>query len=806
MNFINFIFLQLMDKEVCGIDYPKQMLNFPEAKEDGFEFDPYYIPDVVVVDQSSKTEESDEEPEDEGEEDFVPEGQTSGAVSEDDEQDVKGVDVDRLKYGVSQLIEEYRAKDPLNHSLSDICVLTETRPMANAITEYLNDCDIKAAGINITTIFTDNDIHRLASLIICLGNSCRDEYMLGVLLAPFEFSNFTFEEIAHINAFLMAIKIDLKISLIDRLRLYYANADEESEGELYLRTEHFLDTFDDLRSFAMTSSIASTAEEIFKKTHIKATMNYKSGNCNKINLFQSWLVSNFGRFGTDISGISAELEQMKIKLKDGASVETRDSDPDMVTVMNVHKSKGLEFKYVIYVLRPRKRHSDNSISGIWFDDKDGWCSDWYDQDALCRKTSIEMILKNEDISIEDNSELMRLLYVALTRAQNKLSIVMCADSKGGKNNKLFNAARDNAGLMAYPELKRRETVLRCKTGGTLYFLLLALMRSPYWNNELSMRFGEAGITCPDALTPVDKDTFKNLLDDNDPVTVRLMAPMDVEYIPQEDEEEYEDADEEYPSGFDNDFDDQDSPEDQIPDFDDEEFEEDQFDSPKIGEYQYQRECEIPFKVSVTAVSSGNFTKTTHVDMNIRSREEYGQGRKYLSSAAKGTILHILMRVAEPADILSDYEGTVDSLIGEGFFTGADPASVRKVASEFKDGVISFFASDMGRRLEKADSNNLAKYEYPLVFSVYTDPDSPDKGSVLVQGIADLVFAEDDGLVLLDYKTDNLPGMNEEQREEEARKRHSVQIDSYAAAFTKSGRKVSEKWIYLVRYSQFVKIL
>ena len=49
-------------------------------------------------------------------------------------------------------------------------------------------------------------------------------------------------------------------------------------------------------------------------------------------------------------------------------------------------------------------------------------------------------------------------------------------------------------------------------------------------------------------------------------------------------------------------------------------------------------------------------------------------------------------------------------------------------------------------------------------------------------------------------------MNEVQREEEARKRHSVQIDSYAQAFAKSGKKVKEKWIYLVRYSQFVRIL
>lgn len=177
----------------------------------------------------------------------------------------------------------------------------------------------------------------------------------------------------------------------------------------------------------------------------------------------------------------------------------------------------------------------------------------------------------------------------------------------------------------------------------------------------------------------------------------------------------------------------------------------------------------------------------------------------LSSAAKGTILHILMRAAQPDEILADYEACVDRLIEEGFFNGADPAVVRKTCLEMKRGVTDFYNSDIGRRLDLADRNNVARYEYPLVFSVYTDSSRSDSGSVLVQGIADLVFEEDGGFVILDYKTDRLDDMDMEERDEEARARHSVQINSYAAAFAKSGKHVKERWVYLVRYSQFVKI-
>ena len=801
LNFINFIFLQLMDKEVSGIDYPKQMLHFPESKV--CDFDPYYIPDVLVVDEdylSFDAEEGSDEEEgsgSEGEDDAS--GQEAEKATADDElTDPSGKDVISLKNGIEYLIRDYIAKDPVNHKLSDICVLTETRSMANAVTEHLNDYGIDAAGINITMIFTDNDIHRLASLIIVLGNSLRDEYMLGVLLAPFEFTNFTLDEIAHINAYLQSRGSDLKINLIDRIRIYRETADEDSEGELYLRVEHFLDTFDDLRSFAMTSSIASTAEEVFKKTHIKATIEDNYGNTAKINLFKNWLTSNFKRYGTDISGISSELEQMKIKFSDGTSVETRDSEPDKVTVMNVHKSKGLEYKYVILVVKPRRRQSDSSISGICFDDKDGWYSDWYDEDELCRKTSFEMRIKNEDITVEDNSELMRLLYVALTRAQDKLSIVMTADSKGGKSNNMYKTAAENAALMAAPEVKRRETVLRAKTGGIFYFLLLALMRSPYWNNAVAERFGEAGLVCEDPDCITDRDTFGELLDDHDPVCVRVPSEADLydlrpveeypddELFGEEDPENIPDMD--LYGGDDEDGADEDP---ELPD--------------RIAEYRYQSETEIPFKVSVTSASTGKFTSTTHVDMNIRSRSEYGGGNKMLSSAAKGTILHVLMRAAQPDEILSDYETAVDKLINEGFFNGADSATVRKTCLEMKQGVVDFYNSDIGRRLDIADRNSAAKYEYPLVFSIYTDPGDPDSGSVLVQGIADLVFEEDDGFVILDYKTDSLPDMDDEEREDEARARHSVQISSYAAAFAKSGKKIKEKWVYLVRYSQFVRI-
>ena len=79
---------------------------------------------------------------------------------------------------------------------------------------------------------------------------------------------------------------------------------------------------------------------------------------------------------------------------------------------------------------------------------------------------------------------------------------------------------------------------------------------------------------------------------------------------------------------------------------------------------------------------------------------------------------------------------------------------------------------------------------------------------LVQGIIDLVYEADQGFVIVDYKTDRYdeteaPGKDE--RAALAKDKHAFQLDSYAAAFEAAGRKVTGKYLYLVRYGEFVEV-
>ena len=79
---------------------------------------------------------------------------------------------------------------------------------------------------------------------------------------------------------------------------------------------------------------------------------------------------------------------------------------------------------------------------------------------------------------------------------------------------------------------------------------------------------------------------------------------------------------------------------------------------------------------------------------------------------------------------------------------------------------------------------------------------------LVQGIIDLVYEGDDGWVVVDYKTDRYSekeAKTKEERADLARSKHAFQLDSYSAAYEAAGRKVSKKYLYLVRYGEFVEV-
>ncbi len=788
LAFVNHIFEQSMTRDAAEVEYSaKQRLNYPDnspSEDQGEEG----LPRVLIVNGdgagsfvNAREEGSDEE------NGSSKEGRHDTASYGDDEAQPLDSKIKALCIGVEKEIRTYMSRfdpeaDDYASHYGDICVLTSIRSEAEVIAMYLTSHGLPATGRVTTSVFGDLDIRGIIGFIICLGNSLRDEYLAGVLLAPYKNTNFTVNDLAVVQAWILGNRPWLqKENLINRLRVYA----EAETGSLAERFRSFLDDYDDLRMKAMTCDIDEIVELIFKRTEIKATVKRKEGGYDKLIILKDWLCANFKRLGCDISGVAEELEDMRIQINENATIETSINEKDKIVCMNFHKSKGLEYPFVVFALKDRGR--SYSVGRFAFDAHAGFILEDYDDKLLIRRDSLEQKVHLIDALLEENAETLRDLYVALTRAQTRLSIVTW-DMADGKRNKAIETAVKADSLASADKFTRLDWL---RGSGTMCCdLFMALIRT---DSEDAAKIRNTFDTDIPGLVDFKACTTKA---DQDPgslpgnkgfVTEILSesetALLDAEYgsyaaVPEETAEDTED---------------------EAPLFDDK-------GARLFADYAHEEETLIPFKVSVTGIRHGTMEETRHVDLEVRDASEYGNtGSGKLNAATKGTILHKIMRFIDTEALRNgaDLIAETDKLIKMKMFEEYSADNVRKTAEEFREGVMAFVASNICKAFEQASDSGRAECEKPIVFAVPASEKSGD--FALVQGKIDLMYETEEGWTVLDYKTEHSDMPDEKSRAVEANDRHGFQLNSYSAALEASGMKVSAKYVYLVRYGEFVAI-
>ena len=174
----------------------------------------------------------------------------------------------------------------------------------------------------------------------------------------------------------------------------------------------------------------------------------------------------------------------------------------------------------------------------------------------------------------------------------------------------------------------------------------------------------------------------------------------------------------------------------------------------------------------------------------------------LTSAEKGTLLHLLLnKVDLTQDVTLEYlqemiaRLEVEEFIPIGY---ADDISL--------EGIVSFFQSDLGKRLKNTPTNKRYS-EQPFIVALDArrledDLPTETKANILVQGVIDCFWQEEDGWVLIDYKSDYLP----QQNYHIAVERYAEQIDLYTYAIEQIwGGRVKERYLYLITHGEFVAL-
>lgn len=758
LSFVNAICGQLMSRDT-EIDYDKSHEFFinPKAANHGS------IPRVVLV--NNVTNDEDEE-------------------TDDDDGPIENVSrISKVEFaGILAEVERYK-KEGYNNK--DICILTKKKKVSQVIARMLCNRGILAECPESRTIYGDNDISVLCALITLLGNEHRDECLLGVLLGNYRFSNFTVNEISTICAYAHKEKMDA-CNLIIKVRSFgeMENIDE-CDVELQKRVNRFIDVFDNLKSDSIILNIGELIERIYSESGIKATLD-KANDVDKLIVFKNWLCENYLNRGCDISSIANSLEELKLELGDKAAIEYESQQADSIKCMTYHKSKGLEFKCVI-VTDLSSKDREETTSDIVFDENRGFlCNDYSDKDLLV-STSLEKLMFAYEVKLADVSEVIRLFYVALTRAEDRMSVVTSYSLGANPKEKYECIYRQ---IVAQEEKKfDKNFVLKQKN--RKYLFLSSLLRLKAGKNLFDLVENAAEIKCPS-----EQNMYVDGFDGFELVTIDY----DESLIEREAkavtiEAEYEEC---------------------LASID-------EYGNPFFDEYQYEKSVLEPAKTSVSQLlveeqkllenssdreikkhteNNGDFKKKSlSLALTVPDIEYFSSENDYKTPALKGTLIHNLLRFMDFGDMFAKKQNghssmlvitdEIDKLKNDGVIK----PSMMEVIDEFKGSLTKFVDSELFDRIAQAEIRGEADFEKPIMFSTEIK-DTDDY--TLVQGIIDVLFYEDGEAVIVDYKTDSVPTNDVDKIKRIIAEKHKLQIDLYSSALIASGIKVKSRFIWLIR--------
>lgn len=451
-------------------------------------------------------------------------------------------------------------------------------------------------------------------------------------------------------------------------------------------------------------------------------------------------------------GLGAFLQWMDQKLAEDKDLDPPEGERTGVQLMSIHRSKGLEYPFVIVPDLSKQFNQEDLRKPVMFHPDLGL---GFRLRRAAEHAEYRTQLRQAIViytRAELRSEELRKLYVAMTRARQKLILVM----SGGKLTELVQKiARESGGTPAPAWLAAQDNAMN--------WLLAVLLTHPSG--------GALRALCPESF-PLGKDgTAERLI-------CQIYRPEQLEeirpeagaglhrYSPEEDAAQ--------------------GPEPEMLDA---------LAAQSMEHYAHLAAAVLPSKLTPTGLKrlipeTGEIFGAPERPM-ARDHHPSSLRRPDPSAAARGTAMHRLLCRAELRECRTA-EGVLRQaalLRQKGFLTEEQERLL------MPEPVAVFARSELAKRLEKA-KRVLREYE----FSVLLDADTllengPAGEQILLNGAMDLIFFEERGLTIVDFKTDRVvPG-----QEVLSAKEHALQLSLYQkAAEAVFGRPVAEKWLWFLR--------
>lgn len=316
--------------------------------------------------------------------------------------------------------EEYLIKeidDLINSGMSykDIAILLRSSSKA-----YLIENELKKAGIpfssDISKIsFETVEVDFFINILKYIANPKEDLTLLSVLRS--EIFDFSEDELS-----LISLSSDKKY-FYEKFSLY----EENFNDELSQKISDFNTTFADFSYILNFSTMYDFANIIFEKSGYYDFLKARDRGYERVQNIEAFieLMDDYDKNNENsLFGFLTYIDNLKNQKKDNLKASRNLSDEeDLVRIMTIHKSKGLEFKAVILPEASKGFNTRGKSKDMLLDKDLGIGINISDWDNKIKISSIKRDLILEKLNLNDKKEEMRVLYVALTRAERKLSII-----------------------------------------------------------------------------------------------------------------------------------------------------------------------------------------------------------------------------------------------------------------------------------------------------------------------------------------------------------------------------------------------
>lgn len=413
---------------------------------------------------------------------------------------------------------------------------------------------------------------------------------------------------------------------------------------------------------------------------------------------------------------------------------------EAVRIMSTHHSKGLEFPIVFAAGLGKSFNKQESREKAVLHNRYGIGLDYVDlEQRMRRPTLLKQLIRRQNL-LDGLGEELRILYVAMTRAKEKLILTGMAKEK----------------LLEEPGASGKEKLLFLQLSGAgscLEWILSGMDRegSSIRRERISLEGLVKQAVGRQVKTVLTRDEMEEM------VLFRAR-----------DEELYR-----------------------------------QIDARLSWSYPWDTARKTKQKYSVTELKKLRMQEESDSSEELYPESDiiplipqFVEKTEEKGGAARGTVYHTIMECMDFGAVkeLAQAEAELRRLVEEGRITEEELQVVR--AKDF----LLFAGTDLAKRMQKAKEQGALYQEQPFVIGLPGSefPDADPEETVLVQGIIDAFFYEDGEVVVVDYKTDRV------SRAQELVERYHAQLEYYDQALRMlTGRKVKERLIYSFKLGEVI---